>query len=256
MKERERGELVFFGAEGACEDPAVREYFALDRSLEDIKRDVLSRTDSDWLRDAAECGGGIAILKQDPWETLISFIISQNNNIPRIKKIIKQIAIEYGVNLSLHNATNPRCPLGICEGAPCEEKCKRCGVCYSFPSPEDILARPEGLLPSHPGFRYAYILDAARRVACGEVDLEGIAAAGSYDHTVEALKAIKGVGDKVASCVALYGFANLEAFPIDVWMKRAIDTYFDGKLDPATLGKYAGFAQQYIFHYIRNAPRG
>ena len=68
--------------------------------------------------------------------------------------------------------------------------------------------------------------------------------------------AIKGVGDKVASCVALFGFANLEAFPIDVWMKRAIDVYFDGQLDPTTLGRYAGIAQQYIFHYIRNVENG
>ena len=65
--------------------------------------------------------------------------------------------------------------------------------------------------------------------------------------------AIKGVGEKVASCVALFGMENLEAFPIDVWMKRAIDTYFDGHLDHEALGRYAGIAQQYIFHYIRNA---
>ena len=78
-----------------------------------------------------------------------------------------------------------------------------------------------------------------------------IAAARSYFHTVEELKKILGVGDKVASCAALFGFGNLEAFPIDVWMKRAIDTYFDGKLEPATLGRYAGVAQQYIFHYMR-----
>ena len=74
----------------------------------------------------------------------------------------------------------------------------------------------------------------------------------SYDKTLEELKRITGVGDKVASCVALFGFANLEAFPIDVWMKRAIDEYFEGKLDHKALGQYAGIAQQYIFHYIRN----
>jgi N-glycosylase/DNA lyase len=102
------------------------------------------------------------------------------------------------------------------------------------------------------GFRYKYLLDAAERVSSGETDLDAIKAQRSYSHTVEELKKIKGVGDKVASCVALFGMGNLEAFPIDVWMKRAIDTYFDGKLDPTTLGEYAGVAQQYIFHYIRN----
>ena len=74
----------------------------------------------------------------------------------------------------------------------------------------------------------------------------------SYETTREALKKIKGVGDKVAACVALFAFENLEAFPIDVWIKRAIDTYFDGELDYTALGDYAGIAQQYIFHYIKN----
>lgn len=253
--QRERGELIFFGEDDAASDPEIRSFFALDTDLSEIKRDVIGRTSSEWLKAAAECGGGIAILKQDEWEMLISFIISQNNNIPRIKKIIKQICIEYGVNLTLQNSPNPSCPLSICNGEPNEEICKKCGVCYSFPTAYDILERPEGLLPSRPGFRYSYILDAAEKIASGEIRLDMIAAARSYSHTVEVLKGIKGVGDKVASCVALFGFANLEAFPIDVWMKRAIDTYFDGVLDPASLGRYAGFAQQYIFHYIRNIEK-
>ena len=111
---------------------------------------------------------------------------------------------------------------------------------------------PELMLPTKPGFRYKYLLDAAEKVTRGEVDLDKIADVGSYEYTVEALMQIKGVGLKVASCTALFGFANLEAFPIDVWMKRAIDEYFGGNLDPKSLGEYAGVAQQYIFHYIRN----
>lgn len=255
VAQREPGELIFFGEDDAASDPAIRELFALDTSLEEIKQDVISRTDSEWLRAAAEMGGGIAILKQDPWEMLVSFIISQNNNIPRIRKIIREISAEYGENLLLSQDGAKKCPLSRIDGTPCKEKCGKCGVCYSFPTAEDILKNPEGLLPSRPGFRYSYILDAAEKVASGKVRLDMIAAARSYAHTVEALKEIKGVGDKVASCVALFGFANLEAFPIDVWMKRAIDTYFDGKLDPATLGRYAGFAQQYIFHRIRNTEK-
>ncbi len=248
--QRRPGELIFFGEEELDEE--MRTYFSLDTDLEYVKLDVIAHTDSEWLREAAERAGGIAILKQDPWQTLVSFIISQNNNIPRIRKIIKQICVEYGTNLSLQNPHVKVCPLSLYEGAPCEEKCKKCGVCYSFPTAEDILLRPEGLLPSRPGFRYGYIVDAAEKVASGEVDLDMIAAARSYTHTLEALKVIRGVGDKVASCVALFGFGNLDAFPIDVWMKRAIDEYFGGKLDPATLGRFAGVAQQYIFHYIRN----
>ena len=125
-------------------------------------------------------------------------------------------------------------------------------MCYSFPTAKDILERPEGLLPSKPGFRYKYILDAARRVVSGETDLSAIKEKKSYEYTVTELKKILGVGDKVASCVALFGFGNLEAFPIDVWIRRAIDLYFDGSLDPSSLGRYAGVAQQYIFHYLRN----
>ena len=254
--QREYGELLFFGMSDGDFERVARGYFALDTSLAEIKADILRHTDSEWLRTAAEMAGGIAILKQDPWETLISFIISQNNNIPRIRKIVREISAEYGVNLCLQNEKAEKCPLSLIDGTPCEEKCKKCGRCYTFPTAEQIVANPDGLLPSKPGFRFKYILDAADAVASGRINLNKIAAARSYTHTVECLKSIKGVGDKVASCVALFGFANLEAFPIDVWMKRAIDTYFDGKLDPTTLGRYAGIAQQYIFHYIRNIENG
>ncbi len=226
-------------------------YFALEYDLEKIKDDIIKHTDSEWLKSAAEFASGIAILRQDPWEALVSFIISQNNNIPRIRKIVREICAEYGECLSLKFDYNS-CPLSLIDGKPSTEACKRCGRCFTFPTALDIVENPEKLLPSKPGFRYGYIIDAAEKIVSKEVNLDMIAAARSYTHTLECLKQIKGVGDKVASCAALFGFGNLEAFPIDVWMKRAIDTYFDGKLDPATLGRYAGVAQQYIFHYIRN----
>lgn len=246
------GELIFFDMTDEVFEGVARDYFALDYDLEAIRLDVISHAESEWLRSAAEYAGGIAILRQEPFEALISFIISQNNNIPRIKKIIKSMSAEYGVNISLQGDAPRKCPIDPSNTTPCQENCKKCGICYTFPTAEQILERPGGLLPSHPGFRYSYILDAAEKVASGEVRLDMIAAARSYTHTVERLKTIRGVGDKVAACCALFGFGNLEAFPIDVWMKRAIDTYFDGKLDPTTLGRYAGVAQQYIFYYIRS----
>ena len=244
------GELIFPEMSDETFYSVAAPYFALERNLEFIKDSVVKNTDSEWLKAAAEFGAGIAILKQDPWETIISFIISQNNNIPRIRKIIREISAEYGTNLSIKN-DYISCPLGTINSKPTLDDCKKCGRCYTFPTAENILVNPEGLLPSKPGFRYGYILSAAEKIACGEVSLEDIESKASYEYTVEALKKIKGIGDKVASCAALFGFANLEAFPIDVWMKRAIDTYFDGKLDPKALGPYAGIAQQYIFHYIR-----
>jgi N-glycosylase/DNA lyase len=206
------------------------------------------------LKDSANLGKGIRILKQDSFETLFSFIISQNNNIPRIRKIIKTLSAEYGVNISLQNEVKT-CPLSSSSGTPCEEMCKKCGVCYTFPTADAVAREPERMAGANVGFRYKYLLDAARKVDSGEVSLKKIAEARSYEYRRTRLKEILGVGDKVAACCALFGFANYEAFPIDVWMKRAIDDYFDGHLDPSSLGRYAGVAQQYIFHYIRNLEK-
>ena len=252
--QRERGELIFYGICDEDFERVVRPYFALDTDFEAIRRDVIEHTDSEWLKDAAEQARGIIILAQEPWETLFSFIVSQNNNIPRIRKIIRMLAAEYGESTAL-SAGLEKCPLPDRNHAPSADVCRACGACCSFPSAADVASRPEGLLPSHPGFRYKYLVDAAERVATGVCDLDAIYSAHSYEYTLTELKKICGVGDKVASCAALFGFSNLEAFPIDVWMKRAIDTYFDGTLDPRTLGDYAGVAQQYIFHKIRNLEK-
>lgn len=252
--QRTPGELIFYDEWTEDYEKVVTEYFALGTDFENIRLDVISRTDSEWLKKAAESAKGIIILKQEPWETLFSFIVSQNNNIPRIRKIIRSVCSEYGVNLAEQSGFS-ECPLPDKSCKPGCAECRECGICYSFPAPEDIIQSPDGLLPSHPGFRYKYLLDAAERVSGGSINLNDISEKASYAYTTEKLKEILGVGDKVASCVALFGFANLEAFPIDVWMKRAIDEYFDGNLDPITLGPYAGVAQQYIFHYIRNLSR-
>ena len=248
------GELIFYDVSDEEFESVIVPYFSLTTDYEEIRKDIIKRCDSEWLKSASIAARGIAILKQDTWETLISFIISQNNNIPRIRKIIRQISSEYGVNICLQNGCKS-CPLGKIEGSPSESVCRTCGICYTFPTARDVVKNPEKLLPSKPGFRYKYLLDAAEKVDTGAVNLEKIAAARSYEYTKGELMKIKGVGEKVASCVALFGFSNLEAFPIDVWMKRAIDEYFDGRLDATTLGRYAGVAQQYIFHYIRNLQK-
>lgn len=174
---------------------------------------------------AAKAGGGIRIFRQDAWETLISFIISQNNNIPRIKKIIESLCVLLG-----------------------EE---RNGV-YSFPSAERIAeAGIEGLAPIKSGFRAKYIVDAAEKVLSGEVSLERIAKS-VYSEALAELKTIKGVGDKVANCVLLFGFGFYEAFPVDVWVKRVIEKYYGESFDASSLGEYAGIAQQYLFYYERS----
>jgi len=174
-----------------------------------------------------ECSG-IRILRQEPWETLCSFIISQNNNIPRIKKIIKSLCDLFGDKIE--NS---------------KEK--------SFPS-SDVISKLnlEDLEPIRSGFRAKYILDAARKVSSKIVDFKKIENLDYIDAKNELMK-IKGVGPKVADCVLLYGFHRLEAFPEDVWIKRVMNKFFKNE-SPKIFGEYAGIAQQYLYHYSRMHP--
>lgn len=180
------------------------------------------------LKSAAEYAPGIRILNQDPWEALCSFIISQNNNIPRIKGIIKR----------------------LCEGFGKKIK----DDIYSFPSAKDLSScTVEDLAPLRSGFRAKYIIDAAQKVASHTLDLEKIKTLPINDAR-EQLMTIKGVGPKVAECALLYGMHRLECFPLDVWMKRAMEKLFPG-MTPEDFGENAGIAQQYIFHYSRMNPQ-
>lgn len=200
-------------------------YFDCDFDYGKI-RDTLAKSDS-ILAQAAKFAPGMRILRQDPWEALVSFIISQNNNIPRIKGIVDRLCGSFGDPL---------------------------GDFYSFPSPERLASLTESdLAPLRSGFRAKYILSAARHVASGEVELDEMRTM-PIEEARQKLMTIQGVGPKVAECALLYGLHRLEAFPMDVWMKRAMSELFPGKT-PTDFGEYAGIAQQYIFHYSRNNPQ-
>ena len=114
---------------------------------------------------------------------------------------------------------------------------------------------PDDLAHIRSGYRAAYIVGAARAVAGGELDLEALAAADA-DTAMKGLLSLNGVGVKVANCALLFGLGHMEAFPIDVWMKRALKEHFAPDFDPASLGPYAGLAQQYIFYYARSGDNG
>lgn len=180
------------------------------------------------LADAAKYAPGIRILRQEPYEALCTFIISQNNNIKRIKGIVQRLCEQFG----------DRLPDGT----------------YAFPDAEKMASlTADDLAPLRAGFRNRYLVDAARKVADGDVDLEKCRSC-DYDEARRELMQITGVGVKVADCALLFGLHRIEAFPLDVWMKRAMATLFPG-MTPGDFGQYAGIAQQYIFHYSRMNPK-
>ena len=180
------------------------------------------------LADAAKYAPGIRILRQEPYEALCTFIISQNNNIKRIKGIVQRLCEQFG----------DRLPDGT----------------YAFPDAEKMASlTADDLAPLRAGFRNRYLVDAARKVADGDVDLEKCRGC-DYDEARRELMQITGVGVKVADCALLFGLHRIEAFPLDVWMKRAMATLFPG-MTPGDFGQYAGIAQQYIFHYSRMNPK-
>ena len=218
---RQEGDrLLLFGiSEDAL--PFWKNYFDLDGPYKVCKK--LYQADP-VLKTACGFAGGITILRQDPWEALCSFILSQNNNIPRIKGIVKRLCEAFGEEIG--------------EGL------------YGFPSPERIASEDlDGLSCLRAGFRAKYILDAARRGSSGSVDLITVAGL-PYEEARASLMQIMGVGPKVADCALLYGFHRLEACPADVWIKRVMVRYYPEGL-PAFALETAGIAQQYLFHSIR-----
>lgn len=196
-----------------------KEYFDLDRNYGEI---ISSYTDES-LKTACNTFPGIRILKQDEWEAICSFIISANNNIPRIKGIIERFCENFG---------------------------EKVGDSYSFPSPEKISTLSvDDLAPIRAGFRAKYIIDAAQKIASGQVDIEKIKTLPFDEAKTELLK-IKGVGEKVAQCSLLYGFGRVEAFPVDVWVKRILEELYPNGF-PQEYQRTQGIAQQYLFHWRR-----
>lgn len=196
-------------------------YFDLDRDYGTICERLAA--DSHLKKAVTECEG-IRILKQEPWEALCSFIISQNNNIPRIKGIVDRLCATLGEPLGNGN--------------------------FAFPSAERIAeAGIDALAPLRAGFRAKYIIDAAEKVVSGEVDFKKIYNSPLDEGRDELIK-IKGVGEKVAQCALLYGFGKVDAFPVDVWVKRIMAELYPEGLPECTNG-VRGIAQQYLFHWYR-----
>lgn len=211
-------------------------YFGLD-DYDLIKNELVKRDPS--LKKCIEYGSGIRILKQEVWETIISFIISANNNIPRIKKIIETMCQSFGDKIE-----------------------SEYGEYYSFPSAEKLNSldiSDLGILRA--GYRDKYIMDAAAKVASGEVNLSALNDMATPDAKKELMK-IKGVGGKVADCILLFSCGRYETFPKDVWIKRVVTELYgvpekeiDGFIEEK-YGDLAGFAQQYLYFWARDNKIG
>ena len=204
--------------------PFWAHYFDLEQDYSSIKEELSKK--SPIMEKACQFSPGIRILNQDPWEILISFILSQYNNISRIKQMVENLC----------KLTNPRTLL--------------------FPTPKQILGiNNEDFQSLKFGFRDKYVLDGAEKIYSGKIKLEEINTMKIEDAEKELMK-INGIGKKVSSCILLFGFHRLESFPVDVWIRRVMDNWCEGKDGKDVFGDYAGIAQQYLFNYIRNYKDG
>ncbi len=235
-------ELIFYNTSGEDFEKIWKKYFDLDRDYSSIKDKLLEKDDK--LKDAIERMDGVRILNQDFFETLISFIISQNKQIPHIKKIVADISEKYGKYAGNINGVD----------------------FYTFPSVGELKkAAVEDLLELKTGFRAPYIADAVDKVN-DNIIKEDYLRELNVDDCCEELCRIKGVGNKVANCVMLFSLGKREAFPVDVWIKRIMENlYFDSHDTPKDViaelakekfGDLGGYAQQYLFYYGKTIKLG
>ncbi|MBQ7246146.1 MAG: 8-oxoguanine DNA glycosylase [Firmicutes bacterium] len=217
------------------------EYLDLNRDYAAIKR-KLSRCD-DTMKTAIAAGKGIRILKQDLWETIVSFIISQNNNIPRIKGCIEKLAALHGEEIELAGTEKNR--------AEARTILDSVGLIpASLPTSKRLASlTEEDLAPVKLGYRARYLIETAKAV-----EENGL------PETMEELSALCGIGPKVANCIGLFGLGKMDSFPIDVWVKRVMARMYGFREEDingmqsfaeAKFGALGGFAQQYLFYYIR-----
>ena len=215
-----------------CDESSFRAfwayYFDLDENYQRI-RDRISPVDDPFLWAAMEQQKGIRILRQDPWEMLITFIITQNRNIPAIRQSVDLLALTCG---------NRHCD-------------SRGMEYYAFPSPDQLAGLTEAQLKEcRLGYRWKYVRAAAEAVQQGAVCLEEIRHR-SCEETIRMLASLYGIGNKVASCIALFGFHQLNAFPRDVWINRVLAHEYPDGYPFEQYSPYNGVYQQYMFAYYR-----
>jgi N-glycosylase/DNA lyase len=222
---------------GGLTDSDVARYFGLNVSMDKIFASFPA--DDPWLARARLFAPGLRILRQEPWETLCNFICSSLKQIVQIAQINHDLRVAFGPKLR-----------------PGE---------HVFPSAAQLARVSEAELRACKlGFRARHLFVAARQIAAGEISLDHVATLPTAEARKELMR-VRGVGEKVANCVLLFAYGRLEAFPIDVWVERVLrQLYFKNrrKIRPGALrlfserhfGPHGGYAQQFLFHWIRNDP--
>ncbi len=215
--------------ESRPEDEAYwKAYLDLDLDYSEI-RDRVRKEEDPFLCKACASGRGIRILRQDAWEMIISFIISQNKNIPAICRSIEAMARRAGTR---------------CTDIRGEEY-------YAFPTAGQIISLgAEGISACKTGYRTEYIRRAAQDVLSGRISLEDMRSM-KYPDLMETLQSMYGVGEKVAGCIALFGFHHLNAFPVDTWIRQVLEREYPDGFAKERYAPYNGSYQQYLFWQIR-----
>lgn len=241
VKQEPTGKVIITGICDGDIKEACRKYFDLDRDYEAIK-EKLTNID-EYMKESIKYGEGIRILNQDLWEMIISFIVSANNNIPRIKGIIDRMSKKYGICIVFRGQEY-----------------------YTFPTPEALAtASMEDLRALGLGFRDKYIFETTRKIVNGEVDLEKLKQEKSTKNIRNELLTLSGVGPKVADCILLFStLKRFDVFPIDVWVRRVMnDLYIHNPVEAKVnkkeieqlakekFGDLEGIAQQYLFYWKR-----
>lgn len=237
---RQENKIIFKGICDGDIKQIVDYYFDMQTDYDKIK-DVLRKKDQ-YLATSIEYGKGIRILNQDLWEMIISFIISANNNIPRIQKIIDNLSKEYGNEIIWNNNTY-----------------------YTFPDPNSLKqASIEDLRKLGLGFRDKYIYETTKRICNGDIDLDKLNKIENTNEIKKILESMPGIGPKVADCIILFGMHRFNVFPVDVWVRRVMNELYIKNEDETkvkrqeienfankTYGDLQGLAQQYLFYWKR-----